>query len=99
MRTLDPEKVIRNFLDAEGRLKQIPVRQTKLQIVLAHLASQFERGRRYPESAVNETLKQFHEDFCTLRRNLVDYRFLGRADGEYWRLPTDNSTDPCNVPQ
>lgn len=91
MKTLDPEKVIRNFLDKEGRLKQIPVKQGKLQILLAHLAAQFEPGRRYPESAVNETLKRFHGDFCTLRRNLVDYRFLQRANGEYWRIPTENS--------
>jgi hypothetical protein len=99
MRTLDPEKVVRNFLDAEGRLKQIPVKQAKLQIVLAHLAAQFEPGRRYRESEVNEVLKRFHEDFCTLRRNLVDYRHLDRANGEYWRRPTDNSNDACNVPQ
>lgn len=90
MKTLDPEKVIRSFIDAQGRLKQIPVKQGKLQIVLAHLAAQFAPGQRYPESAVNETLKRFHEDFCTLRRNLVDYRFLSRENGEYWRLPTDN---------
>ena len=90
MRTLNPEKVMRNFTDAEGRLKQIPVKQAKLQVVLAHLATQFEPGVRYPERAVDETLKRFHEDFCTLRRKLVDYRYLGRADGDYWRLPTDN---------
>ncbi|MDF2630108.1 MAG: hypothetical protein K0R39_3939 [Symbiobacteriaceae bacterium] len=90
MRTLDPEKVMRNFIDADGRLRQIPVKQAKLQVVLAHLAAQFEPGVRYPERQVNETLKRFHEDFCTLRRNLVDYRYLGRADGDYWRLPTDN---------
>ncbi|HYF77984.1 MAG TPA: DUF2087 domain-containing protein [Symbiobacteriaceae bacterium] len=99
MRTLDPEKVVRNFLDTEGRLKQIPVKQAKLQIVLAHLAEQFEPNRRYPESEVNEVLKRFHEDFCTLRRNLVDYRLLDRANGEYWRHLTENSTDACNGPQ
>ncbi|HWI64765.1 MAG TPA: DUF2087 domain-containing protein [Symbiobacteriaceae bacterium] len=85
MRTLDSEKVIRNFTGPDGRLKQIPVKNAKLQIVLAHLAAEFSPGRQYPEKDVNETLKRFHDDFCTLRRNLVDYGFLTRADGLYWR--------------
>lgn len=107
MRTLDSEKVIRNFITPEGRLKQIPVKQPKLKIVLAHLAEQFEPGRRYPEAEVNEVLKRFHEDFCTLRRNLVDYRLLERAGGEYWRVQAPRGAahsdfqpvpDPGHVP-
>lgn len=85
MRPLDPDKVIRSFFGPDGRLKQMPVKQAKLQIVLAHLAENFEPGRRYPEKAVNEVLLQFHPDFCTLRRYLVDSRLLARAEGQYWR--------------
>lgn len=86
LKTLDSETVIQRFTGPDGRLKQIPVKQAKLQIILAHLAAQFEPDRRYPEKAVNERLLRFHDDFCTLRRNLVDGRFLARADGEYWRI-------------
>jgi hypothetical protein len=78
--------VLRQFFDAEGRLKQIPVKRAKLLVVLAHLAAAFEPGRRYPERTVNEIIKRFHPDFCTLRRDLVDFRFLGREGGEYWLL-------------
>jgi hypothetical protein len=82
----EDQNILRHFLDAAGRLKQIPVKRAKLLVVLAHLAAAFEPGRRYPERAVNEILKRFHPDFCTLRRDLVDFQFLGREGGEYWLL-------------
>jgi hypothetical protein len=86
MQSLDTEKVLRSFFGPDGRLKQMPVKQAKLQIVLVRLAEEFEPGRRYTEKAVNETLLRFHEDFCTLRRYLVDTHRLARANGVYWRL-------------
>jgi hypothetical protein len=84
MKELDPTKVLHSFFGPDGRLKQMPVKPAKLAIVLARLAEEFEPGRRYPEKAVNETLLRFHEDFCTLRRSLVDSHLLARAGGEYW---------------
>ena len=88
MRELNPDKVIRSFSDGEGRLKSIPVKPAKLAIVLDRLAQEFEPDRRYSEKAVNEILLRFHEDFCTLRRYLVDTRRMHRAEGQYWRANT-----------
>ena len=88
MRELSPEKVIRSFFDAQGRLKSIPVKPGKRAIVLDRLAQAFEPERRYPEKEVNEVLLRFHEDYCTLRRFLVDSRLLHRAEGQYWRVNT-----------
>lgn len=85
MRELNPEKVIRSFFDGEDRLKAIPVKPAKLAIVLDRLAQAFEPERRYPEQEVNEVLLRFHEDYCTLRRFLVDSRRMHRAEGQYWR--------------
>jgi hypothetical protein len=41
---------------------------------------------RYPEKQVNEILARYHEDTATLRREMIGYRMLARAGGEYWRL-------------
>ena len=52
---------------------------------LDHLAEEFEPGRVYPESEVNEVLQGFHPDHAALRRYLVEDQFLSREGGHYWR--------------
>ncbi len=78
----DEEKVLRDFF-AGPRLKQIPARRKKLLIVLRHLLRQFDPGREYPEKDVNNILRVAHEDVATLRRDLVDFGFMVRANGVY----------------
>ncbi len=79
---------IRVFLDAQGRITQIPVSHKKKFAVLAHLANRFEPGREYSEKEINQIIQSWHtfNDYFILRRLLVDQRFLGRhADGSaYW---------------
>ena len=84
MRRMD-ERVLANFLDADGRLHTIPSKRHKLLVVLDYLAQQFEPGVRYPESEVNDILMAFHADYAALRRYLVDDGFLDRTDNVYWR--------------
>ena len=40
-------------------------------------------GRGYTEPQVNEVLSASHEDFAYLRRELVNYRYLERAEGRH----------------
>jgi biotin operon repressor len=75
-------RVVRNFFDGE-RLKSIPARRKQRVIVLQHLLTRFEPGRRYPEPEVNDILRTAHEDVATLRRELVDYGFMVREKGIY----------------
>jgi hypothetical protein len=35
---------------------------------------------------VNTLLRAFTDDHVTIRRYLVDYGFLAREAGEYWRI-------------
>ena len=78
-------RVLANFLDADGRLHTIPTKHAKLLVVLDHLAQQFEPGQTYPEKDVNDVLTRFHPDYAALRRYLVENQFLTRQDGHYWR--------------
>ncbi|MDP9356578.1 MAG: DUF2087 domain-containing protein, partial [Chloroflexota bacterium] len=48
----------------------------------------FEPGREYPEKEVNAILRSAHEDVATLRRDLVDFGFMVRANGIYRVTPT-----------
>jgi biotin operon repressor len=75
-------KVLRDFFDGD-RLKSIPAQRKKRVVVLQHLVERFAPGEQYPERAVNELLRTAHDDFATLRRELVDYGFMRREHGIY----------------
>jgi DNA-binding HxlR family transcriptional regulator len=79
-------KVLRDYMH-HGRLKQIPTRRKKLMVVLRWLAGQFEADKLYSEREVNDILAQYHEDYASLRRDLVESNFLRRErDGStYWK--------------
>lgn len=79
------DRVLGNFLGADGRLRTIPTKHAKLLVVLDHLAQSFEPGETYPEKDVNAILERFHPDFAALRRYLVENQFLTREDSIYWR--------------
>jgi hypothetical protein len=82
-----PDRMIQNYLEPHGRLRQIPAVRKKRYPVLAWLATHFDSDRRYREAEVNEILQTRHWDSATLRRELVGYRMLAREKGIYWRLP------------
>ena len=81
----DRDAVLRAFLAPDGSLTAIPTKIRKRLVVLDLLAQQFEPGRRYEETEVNNTLRAYHPDVAALRRYLVEEGFLDRADGVYWR--------------
>jgi hypothetical protein len=54
-------------------------------VVLRRLVRSFALGQRYTEKEVSQILSGFHEDFASLRRMLVDYRFMARTNSVYWR--------------
>ncbi|MBW4646413.1 MAG: metalloregulator ArsR/SmtB family transcription factor [Goleter apudmare HA4340-LM2] len=86
-------KVLKNYLETNTdsteevqRLKDIPASRKKRLVLLKWLADKFEVGIRYPEKTVNETLKRYHPDYATLRRELIGYQLMQRDNGVYWRM-------------
>jgi predicted transcriptional regulator len=78
-------KVRRDWMP-DGRLKSIPRQWKKREVILRYLLEQFEPDRRYSEREVNEIISRTHEDYATLRRELVDTRRLARDHEVYWRI-------------
>ncbi len=72
-----------------GKLIQIPVGRKKRRIVLDIIAAAFEKDRKYSEKEVNLIIADFHEDFCTLRREMIDEKIMDRENGIYWLLGDD----------
>ncbi len=75
-------KTVRAFFDGD-RLVSVPSRRRPRVVVLLELLRRFEPGRGYTEAEVNAILRRAHDDVAFLRRELVDYRYLERADGVY----------------
>jgi hypothetical protein len=73
--------VARLFTD--GRLARVPAKRKTRAAALLEVLARFEPGRVYTEPEVNAVLLGVHEDFAYLRRELVNYRYLERADGRY----------------
>jgi hypothetical protein len=79
----EDDAVLRAFFDGP-RLRQIPASRKKRVIVLRRLLERFAPSKTYPETEVNDLLREAHEDVATLRRELVDYGFMQRERGIYW---------------
>jgi len=78
------DKIISNFIKY-GKLVTIPVQMKKRHLVLKKIVEDFEHGKLYEEKEVNEILKSYHVDFCTLRREMVVLKLLSRENNHYWR--------------
>jgi len=84
----DVRRVLRNFLNADGTLKQIPPMGNKMTIILNFIVDAFAFDTNYTEKQVNTILRRFHVDTAALRRYLVDHGLMAReSDGtRYWRV-------------
>lgn len=74
--------VIDSFFEY-GRLKAIPAQQKKERIILEEIAKAFAPGRIYTEREVNLIIADFHDDFCTIRRDMVGEKIMERENGLY----------------
>lgn len=77
------QRVINTFF-AYGKLKAIPAQRKKERIILEEIAKSFQPGRRYTEREVNWIISDYHDDFCTIRRDMISEKILDRDKDGYW---------------
>lgn len=77
--------VISNFFKY-GRLTLIPTQRKKREIVLAEILKQFESDREYTEKEVNEIILRYHDDYCTIRREMIAFGMVTRHHETYKRV-------------
>ena len=83
------QKVLDAFLEY-GRLKTIPAQRKKKRIILEEIAGAFAFDRLYSEQEVNQVILRYHDDFCTLRRDMISEKLLARDQNYYWRTRRTN---------
>ena len=79
------QKVIDTFFEY-GKLKAIPAQRKKRRIVLEEIAKDFEMGKTYDEKEVNLIIAAYHDDFCTIRREMILEGLMMRDHQSYWRI-------------
>lgn len=79
------QRVIESFFKY-NKLKNLPVQKKKKQIVLEKIVESFEWDRIYTEKEVNLIIADFHDDFCTIRKDLISFNLMKRKDGVYKRI-------------
>ena len=84
----EAEAILARYVDtSEGfRLTKFPRKEKEKLVLLKRITAEFERTRTYTEPEVNQILKPIYDDYVTVRRYLIEYRFLERKPGgaEYW---------------
>lgn len=90
-------KVIDTFF-RNGVLEKLPAQHKKRLIVLETFAQRFEPGRRYSESEVTGLIRPYFDDYCTIRRLLVDEQLVARDGTTYWRTTGDAAAPPPPAP-
>lgn len=79
------QRVIDTFFEY-GKLVSIPAQRKKERIILEVIADSFDYDRVYSEREVNLIIADFHDDFCTIRRDMISERLMARDASGYWRV-------------
>ena len=71
---------------SEEKLKTIPVQRKKKLICYEVIADNFVPGKVYGEKELNGIIAPIHEDYCTIRRDMISEGILSRNGSEYVRI-------------
>lgn len=88
-REKERQRVIQSFFTPDGRLKQIPAQQKKKLYVFEHMLRGLKMGQKYTEAEISEYIKQFHEDYATIRREFIINHYMYRENGVYELNPRE----------
>lgn len=81
-------KKLNHYYDSEQRLVQYPSKRPMRILALIKIAGQIDADKKYTEKEINKIIRSCiaFEDIELIRREMYQYKFLGRLkDGsEYW---------------
>lgn len=82
----EAEVIEKKYLKEDGSLVRIPRKEKEKLVILRRIAERFAQGRVYSQKEIDAILIKADADYASLRRYLIDYRFLEREpDGSaYW---------------
>lgn len=75
-------KVLQTYF-RDGKVERLPTQNKKRWIVYMEIIKLFEAGKHYTEKEINAIISTIYEDYCLVRRELVEEGVLARQDGIY----------------
>ncbi len=99
---MNHREILRNFINQDGLLKQMPVKHRLRASVYLWAAEGLEEDKRYSEGQINAHIQRIlaFKDPVTIRRALVECGIIDRTpDGrEYWKTEkTPTVEDILNI--
>lgn len=79
------DEIIASFFRG-GRLTTIPAQRKKREVIFAHILRELTPDTPYTEKEINEVILACHEDYCTIRREMIACGQLRRDRDTYFVL-------------
>ena len=79
------DEIIGNFFRG-GRLTTIPAQRKKREVIFDHILRELQPDTPYTEQQINEVILTCHEDYCTIRREMIACGKLRRDRDTYFVL-------------
>ena len=75
---MDAPAELRTLIGADGRLKRLPVKLSRKEILSRWALERIEFDREYSEAEINEAFLAIVDDFALIRRMLIEMGLLER---------------------
>ncbi|MBE6610854.1 MAG: metalloregulator ArsR/SmtB family transcription factor [Ruminococcaceae bacterium] len=79
------QQVIASFIK-NGRLVTIPSQLKKREIVYRHMLEEIAVGQTVTEEEISERIREWHDDYCTIRRDFISLGLMTRDKEIYTRV-------------
>ena len=79
------KKIVDTFF-RQGRLLAIPAQRKKARVCMEELARDFQPGKLYDEREVNEIILRRFDDYCSIRRRMLEEGLMRREGTVYTRI-------------
>lgn len=83
------QKVLKAFFKKD-QLIRLPVQRKKRLIVLGQFVKKFSSDKKYTEVEVNKLIMENYDDYCTIRRLLIEEDAMKRDKQFYWLNAENN---------
>lgn len=77
------QKVLRTFMK-NNKIEKLPVQHKKKMIILDEFLKRMDPGKKYTEKEINELILESYEDYCTVRRLMIEEGMMKRKNQTYW---------------
>lgn len=77
------QKVLKAFI-VNKRVTKLPVQKKKRMLIIEEIAKKFKRSLMYNENEVNEIILELYDDYCTVRRIMIEEGMMEREKQTYW---------------